>query len=251
VRFSPASLRQDLALLLAWRHQVRAILERVTDPGVARLKLQWWREELQHTYDGEPRHPLSAHLRRILARHALPAGPFLEMAHQVEEEILRRRPANAGALTEACEHDLGALFELLTRCHGTRDPAQVQQARTLGAFCALVYLIRDSGALARSGRTVLPDDQLGEQGLSAEALTQPGNRARLPVLLPRLASRARELLDQGRRSDGLPPFARIRTLVLEDLLRELEASEFDVADQRIGLTPLRKLWLAWREGRAR
>jgi phytoene synthase len=91
---------------------------------------------------------------------------------------------------------------------------------------------------------------LGEQGLSAEALTQPGNRARLPVLLPRLAGQARDLLEQGRSGERLPPFARIRTVVLEDLLRELEAAEFDVADQRIGLTPLRKLWLAWREGRA-
>ena len=46
LRFSPPGLRDDLAILAAWRHQVRIILVEVSDPGVARLKLQWWREEL-------------------------------------------------------------------------------------------------------------------------------------------------------------------------------------------------------------
>ncbi|MNT78478.1 hypothetical protein D3C72_2177190 [compost metagenome] len=30
------------------------------------------------------------------------------------------------------------------------------------------------------------------------------------------------------------------------LLDELEASQFQVLSQRIGLTPLRKLWIAWK-----
>ena len=47
----------------------------------------------------------------------------------------------------------------------------------------------------------------------------------------------------------MPACIRARTLILESLLRELETDGFDVADQRIGLTPLRKLWLAWRESR--
>jgi 15-cis-phytoene synthase len=36
---------------------------------------------------------------------------------------------------------------------------------------------------------------------------------------------------------------------METLLDEIEGDCFDVADRRIELTPLRKLWLAWRESR--
>jgi phytoene synthase len=251
VRFSPRELRHDLALLIAWRRQVRAVLDRVSDTGVARLKLQWWREELQRTFADQPRHPLSVRLRPLVARHALPTDPFLQIAAQAEEELLRRRPADEAALTESCERDMGALFELLTRCHGACEPEALDAARTLGAFCALVYLIRDSGALARRGRTVLPADRLRDQALSAEALTQQAQRARLPQLLPPMARLARELLNAGRGAGSLPPFPRIRARLLEALLGELEASGFDVADQRIGLTAMRKLRLAWREGRRR
>jgi phytoene synthase len=34
--------------------------------------------------------------------------------------------------------------------------------------------------------------------------------------------------------------------IYSTLLDEIEASEFQVLHQRIALTPLRKLWLAWR-----
>jgi phytoene synthase len=250
VRFSPRGLRDHLAALIAWRQQVRAVLERVSDPGVARLKLQWWREELQRTFDGEPRHPLSRQLCPALQSHALPPEPFLRVAGQVEEELLRRRPADAAALAEACERDQGALFELMARCHGQGATAQVGAARDLGTFCALVYLIRDSGALARRGRTVLPDEPLREHGLFAEALGERAHRARLPELLPGLAAQARDLLGRARARGSAPAVARVRSCILEALLQELEAMGFDVADQRVELTATRKLWLAWRESRA-
>jgi phytoene synthase len=250
VRFSPRVLRHHLAALIAWHQQVRAVLERVSDPGVARLKLQWWREELQRTLDGEPRHPLSRQLRPVLRSHALPPEPFLRIADQVEAEILRRHPADARALGEACERDQGALFELLARCHDHGSEGQLAAARDLGAFCALVYLIRDSGALTRRGRTVLPADRLAERGLSADALRERGHRARLPELLPELAEQAHDLLGRARERGAAPAVVRVRARILEALLRELKAMGFEVADQRVGLTATRKLWLAWRESRA-
>ena len=69
LRFSPPPLRDDLAILAAWRHQVRAILEDVSDSGVARLKLQWWREEAGRLDKGKPSHPLSQALQPLVARH--------------------------------------------------------------------------------------------------------------------------------------------------------------------------------------
>lgn len=249
LHFAPKPLRDDLAQLLAWRHQVRAILDEVSDPMLARIKLQWWREELEHTLSGAPQHPLNKALQPVLERHTLPQALFLDIASQVESEILRRQPADEVELDAACDRDLGALFELLARCHSLSDSFQLANARRLGAFCARVYLIRDSGALARRGRAVLPVEQLSVHGLSAEALTQREHRDQLPDLLIKAAARARTRLAESDGKREMPACIRIRTVLLESLLQELEQDRFDVADQRIGLTPLRKLWLAWRESR--
>lgn len=45
---------------------------------------------------------------------------------------------------------------------------------------------------------------------------------------------------------NLPPAIAIRSRILGVLLREIADTGFDVEDQRIGLPPLRKLWVAWR-----
>jgi len=251
VRFAPSEVRNDLAALLGWRHQVRAILDEVSDPGVARLKLQWWRDELARTFSGEPRHPLSQALQPALERHRLPENAFLDMAARVESEILHRCPADEAALDAACRQDLGALFELMARCHAQNDEVRLQTARGLGGFCARVYLIRDSGALARQGRDLLPLAELHAHGLSTEALARREHRRRLPELLAPAATRARSTLPPSAARRVMPGCIRSRTAILESLLEELERDGYDVADQRIGLTPLRKLWLAWKESRRR
>lgn len=247
LRFSPPGLRDDLAILAAWRHQVRTILVEVSDPGVARLKLQWWREELDKLSGGQPSHPLSQAVQAVVSQHQLPLQPFLQIAGQVEEEILRRPLPDSAALIRACDADLGALFELMAGCQGLTDPDRIASVRAIGAFCALVYRIRDSGWLARQGRAPIPMDLLGPHNLTPDALRQGPQRARLPEWLPELARQAQALQARSSHLGALPPFARVRARILASLLREIEVLSYQVVDQRLSLTPLRKLWIAWHE----
>ncbi|MBP6260945.1 MAG: squalene/phytoene synthase family protein [Chromatiaceae bacterium] len=247
LRFSPPGLRDDLAILAAWRHQVHTILVEVSDPGVARLKLQWWREELDKLPAGQPSHPLSQAVQAVVSQHQLPLQPFLQMAGQVEEEILRRPLPDSAALIRACDADLGALFELMAGCQGFTDPDRIASVRAIGAFCALVYRIRDSGWLARQGRAPIPMDLLGPHNLAPDALRQGPQRARLPEWLPELARQAQALQARSSHLGALPPFARVRARILASLLREIEVLSYQVVDQRLSLTPLRKLWIAWHE----
>jgi 15-cis-phytoene synthase len=251
VRFAPAGRRNDLAAVMAWRHQVRAVLTEVSDPGVARAKLQWWREELLRTQGGGPRHPLSRALAPVMARHRLPVQPFLTMAEGVQADLGGHQPADRAALEAGCEGDLGALFDLLARCDGVSDPASLASARALGGFCAQVYLIRDSGLFLRRGRAFLPVDRLAATGLSPGALALPEAAHRLPGLLAEAAAAALAYRDHGVGGQYLPATLRVRGRILAALLATLEAEGFDLAQRRIGLTPLHKLWLAWREARGR
>ena len=249
IRFSPAALRNDLARLAAWRHQVRAILEEVRDPGVARLKVQWWRDEAQRLVDGVPNHPLNRALQPLVARAGLPIAPLFGLTDEVEAAILARELRDAGALEAACDADLGGHFELLARVQGHQDPDALAAARCLGTFCALVYRIRDSGWLARQGRAPIPLTRLRAAGLTPDRLRLAEHRARLPEWLPELARQARALLARPLNFAGLPAGPRLRARILAALLDELEADSFQVAEQRLSLTPWRKLWLAWRESR--
>ena len=254
LRFAPKALRDDLAAVYAWRHQLRGVLDQVSDPGVAAAKLAWWRDELQRTFDGAPSHPLGARLLPLIGRLALHPKPFLDLAWSTEAALTGHWPSDFDELCACAAQDLGALFELVLRVHSSGaqngpDPAQIAAARRLGAYATLVYQIRDSGWLMRRGRFgFIPADRLRPLGLVPEDLALPAGRHQLPRLLADLAGQARSLRAKGGMS-GLPAAVRIRVRLQDLLLAELDQAGFDLADQRIGLTPVRKLWHAWRESR--
>ncbi|WP_295583827.1 squalene/phytoene synthase family protein [uncultured Lamprocystis sp.] len=250
LRLAPISRRDGLAALYGWRYQLQSVLVQVTDAAVAAAKLRWWQDELARTVAGTGSHPLTRQLGPVIDRLGLPAAPFLAMTHGAAAIIERRRPRDPDALTAAAEQDLGALFELLTRAAGDQDPAQIDRARRLGAYTTLVYQIRDCGWLLRRERyEFVSTAQLTARGLQPADLTRPTHRQHLPVILSELAAHARRLRGERRDPEGLPTPIRIRVRLADLLLDELAASAFDLADQRIALTPLRKLWHAWRESR--
>ncbi|MBK1620312.1 hypothetical protein CKO42_18070 [Lamprobacter modestohalophilus] len=289
VRMSTAPHRNALAALFALRAELQAIPDQVSDPGIAQIKLDWWRSEIDRLFAGEPRHPLSERLAPVVAQHPLPQPAFIDLIEGVDRVLRAHRHPDQQAQRQSDEQDLGALFELIARCEGTDadDQGQLTTARRAGGWCAQVRRIRDAGLLLRRGREVLPADQLAAARLSHEQLASADGRQRLPELLrpigeqlhaaaPDRAKRERhpEQTQAGQDTVGqattasqpkrrqrwdafkahksgqtlsrLTPAIRVQLRLHQDLLSVLERSGFDVADQRIGLTPLRKFWLAWR-----
>lgn len=246
VRFAPAALRDALAAAYGWRHEVYRIIDDCSDPGVARLKLDWWRDEIRHSLEGAPRHPLSQVLTPALRAHALPAEPFLEQAQQVENILYARRSPDRQAWQQALTRDRGALHELICRCCGLTEPTVLATARDSGAWCEQVRRIRDGGLLLRRGRELVPPDLLHAAGLDREQLADPRHRQQLPALLAPLAQTLGDRPTNAVEMARLPRALRIQVRIHAALLEELARSDFDVVDQRIGLTPLRKFWIAWR-----
>jgi phytoene synthase len=265
VCFAPSALRDDLALLFAWRGEMRNVLAACSDPGVARLKLQWWREELVRCSEGHAQHPLTQALTPVLKNRQLPPAPFLSMADATEAAVMTQPPKDLRDLEIRCDQDQGSLFELIGRCHGMTEPNTGQHLRRLGAFCGLICLIRDFGADLRRGYNPLPE--------TLTAGEDPTDRALIDVQrkhLQRLALHTREFfaaihpayaVKQAKRASqssvpstsgsppSVPPTISVRTAILSALLDEIERENFSVFDQRVCLTPLRKLWIGWRASR--
>lgn len=239
IRIAPAAQRDALAALFGWRERVRAVLDEVSDPGVACRKLDWWRDEIERTLAGSPRHPVSQAL--AATTDGLPIAPFQAIAEQTEAELRGLRSPDLAAQRRAAERDLGSLFELIVRVDVPIDPPRIDQAQQAGAWCWLVRRWRDAGALLRRHREVIPEQTLEAADLTHARVASPEGRHHLPGLLTDLAA------DLPRPDNtGLPPVLRAQVRIHAALLDELARDGFPVVDQRIGLTPLRKLTIAWR-----
>jgi phytoene synthase len=115
----------------------------------------------------------------------------------------------------------------------------------------LTNIIRDVGEDAMRGRIYLPINELQQFDVKAHEILKGSYSQRFTQLMQFQAQRAHGLYDQAlallpqeeRKSQkpGLMMASIYRTL-----LREIEADQFQVLHQRTQLTPLRKLWLAWK-----
>ena len=114
---------------------------------------------------------------------------------------------------------------------------------------------RDVGEDARRGRIYLPVSELQQFDVKAHELLKReapwGYSERYSALMRFQAERAHRcydeafaLLPEADRAAQKPGL--MMGNIYRTLLREIEASDFQVLHQRIALTPIRKLWIAMR-----
>ena len=121
----------------------------------------------------------------------------------------------------------------------------------LGLAFQLTNIIRDVGEDALRGRIYLPVNELQQFDVKAHELLKRQHSERFVALMKFQTERAHKLYDEAL---ALLPEADRRTQkpglmmasIYRTLLSEIERDNFQVLHQRISLTPLRKLWLAWR-----
>ncbi len=249
IRFGTRQGHPELALLFAWRAEIRRIQYQSRDPGVARLKLDWWRREIEASLQGQARHPLARAMSTPMALRQLPLQPFLQLLDATEADVLAQPIADDAELWDHCRRAGGGFSELLTRVAGGADRRLLDQAQALGGYTRLAEIVTELGADLRRERCYLPQQRLARHRLSAEQLTSGEHPEALTTLLAELARDAVRLLPSNQlRSRALGPAAALAALS-RATLEETARADFPVLDSRVSLTPLRRLWIAWRSSR--
>jgi phytoene synthase len=169
----------------------------------------------------------------------------------VEMDLTQSRYLDFIALERYCYHVASAVGLLASRIFGYRDPATLEYARNLGIALQLTNIVRDVGEDARRNRIYLPIDELQAHGVTAADILNARYSEAFTKLMRFQAERARGYY--ARALAALPPVDRraqrpglIMAAIYRSLLEEIERDGFRVLTQRISLTPLRKLWIAWK-----
>ena len=253
--FLPEERRRAITALYAFCREVDDIVDEVSEANVARMKLAWWRGEIERVYDGKPGHPVARALAPAVQAYDLPREHFLEVLHGMEMDLDHEGFANSSELEAYCYYAASAVGLLSIEIFGYEDAATRDFARELGIALQLVNIIRDVREDARRGRIYLPADAMAAHGVSPADLLAETTPESVRGLLATQAQRARD--HYQRALNHLPDPDRhaqrsglIMARIYMTLLDEIEADGFRVLDHRVALTPLRKLWIAWRCARA-
>ena len=249
--FLPPPRRAAITAFYAFCREVDDVVDEVSDPGVAATKLAWWQSEVGRAYAGQPSHPVMQALMPRAAEFGIEARHLLAIIEGCQMDLTQTRYLDFAALEKYCHLVAGIVGEVSARIFGQVDAKTTEYAHKLGLALQLTNIIRDVGEDARRDRIYLPVNELQQFDVKAHEILKGVYSERFTALMKFQAKRAHALYDEAlallpaadRRSQkpGLMMASIYRTL-----LREVEASDFQVLHQRIALTPLRKLWLAWK-----
>lgn len=252
--FLPPHRRRAITALYAFCREVDDVVDECTDVTIARTKLAWWRTEVAAIYAGKASHPVGKALAAVMADFKLPQDRLLEIIDGMEMDLTQHRYPDFAALRIYCHRVAGVVGLLSAEIFGYTDPRTLDYAENLGLAFQLTNIIRDVGEDARRDRIYLPLDELARFNVTVGDIIHASATADFFRLMEFQAQRALEYYDKA--FAALPACDRkaqrpglIMAAIYRALLAEIRADGMRVLTQRTALTPLRKLWIAWRTWR--
>ena len=249
--FLPAERRRAITALYAFCREVDDAVDEPTDPNVARAKLAWWRTEVAQLYAGTPQHPVTRALVPAIGPYDIRQADLAEIMDGMEMDLNNSRYSDFAGLRLYCHRVAGVVGMLAARIFGYRNARTLEYAEKLGLAFQLTNIVRDVGEDARKNRIYLPMEEIERFDVPAADILnrrQSGNFVRLMEFQARrveqcYADAFATLPAEDRKAQrpGLMMAAIYRTL-----LDEIRRDGFRVLEQRTALTPVRKLWIAWK-----
>ncbi len=249
--FLPPNRRRAITALYAFCREVDDVVDECQDLQIASTKLAWWRQEVSKLYAGKPEHPVTQALVPVIAEFSVPQEQLLEIIDGMEMDLQQSRYLDFKALSLYCYRVASVVGLLAAEIFGYQDRKTLKYAHDLGMAFQLTNIIRDVGEDARRGRVYLPMDELKRFEVPVADILNARHSDNFRKLMEFQIERAEQFYAQA--MSMLPAVDRktqrpglVMAAIYRTLLEEIKNDGCLVLNQRTSLTPIRKLWIAWR-----
>ncbi len=243
--------RAAITAFYAFCREVDDVVDEMVDAGVAATKLAWWQSEVAQSFAGKPSHPVMKALMPLAADYHIEQRHLQAVIEGCQMDLSQTRYLDYPGLQRYCHLVAGVVGEVAANIFGHTQPETIAYAHKLGQALQLTNILRDVGEDALRGRIYLPVNELQQFEVKAHEILKRTYSDRFTALMKFQATRAQGLYDEALAL--LPAADRhaqkpglMMASIYRALLSEIERDNFQVLHQRVSLTPLRKLWLAWK-----
>ena len=246
--------RRTLHALFAFEHELNEVVCESSDPGAARVTLYWWFEEIGRLFSGEARHPVTRELSQLDNADYLSQQELMGCIAVTAQflDTPESGPYQAWLARHAASS--GQIWKTAGRACGCSDPDTLTALAGAGSCHGAFELLHHTRHFAGLGLNVLPSDLLASHNLDLETVIRPDAGATtsgfFTDLFDRLHSDIGNFLSALQEKNADAPLFSITLLrILDALCREYRNARQPITHSRISLTPIRKLWIAWRAAR--
>jgi 15-cis-phytoene synthase len=246
--FAAATARPPLLGIYALLAEWNALMDPATEPSAARIKLEWWREEMRRLTAGVPVHPIGTYLVSLPRAGGVDFAP---LALTVDAALTETNgaPLERGAELEPHAWALRAQpLQLASRLavDVPEESSLVDCTRALAVADYLSRSIRDYAREVRLGRVPFAVDELLAEGIDNTDLDAAHPPIRLQGYLQQLRRRAANHYEIA--AQALPPDHRARQRHLL-VLAALGLKQLNQGAPTLESSGMRDMLLAWSTAR--
>ena len=252
--FLEPEARQAMTILYAFCREVDDVVDECSDAGVAHTKLAWWRDEVARIFTGAAQHPVGKALQAVIARYDLPQEHFLEIIDGMEMDLDYNAYRTFKELSLYCYRAAAVVGLMTAEIFGYDDRRTLKYAHDLGMAFQLTNILRDVAEDAQRGRVYIPEEDLERFKVTRDDIMHGRYNDNMRELLQFEAERAKHYYQQA--FDHLPDGDRYRqrsglimAAVYQALIKAIEDNDYRIFEQRINLSPPRKMYIAWQTAR--
>jgi len=250
--FAKDAVRARLIGLYAFNLEVASTREKVSEPMLGQIRLQWWRDALDEIAACRPRkHPVVLNLSKWIGNSSQAIDIAKTMIDAREADLEEQPFRTLDQLVTYADATSGNLLHLGLLASGVEDEAAVQAARMTGRAYALAGIIRAVPFLGAQGRVMLPAETLARHGLMDARQSIGRDPAKLKAVLAEVMEAAVQALADSRAGGRSPRAARpvmLHRSLAALYLKRLGKAGLDLSDPRLdpgAAARIAALYRAW------
>lgn len=242
--------RDDILILLAFASEVGAAADRVSEPRLGQIRLQWWRDALEAPAGERTGHPLADLLRDVMSRRGITA-PLLLGLIDASEFLLERRPMpDALHLKSYLVKTEGTLFQAAAQMLGGQGSMLDAVCESAGLALGRARLVLGFGRQFARGRQLLPVPDVLLACLDGADLRNDNVSGELAKLLRSEADeacvQARKAIEQAGRLPARVRAAFLPVATVEGDMARWRRMDLDPLREAVSPGQLPHVWRIWR-----
>ncbi len=243
--------RELLFQFFVWVEEIDEIKFKVSEPMLGHVRIQWWREVMEATLEGQhASQPFLALLVKQKKLSQFAKGSFEIFLSACEKEIDGFIPENLNDLEDFISHKYGSVLTMALSLLGDFENRTKQAIHHVALAYGHLDLLLKAPQLARKNCIMLPRDLLTEAEINADEAPLTENKKIVTEITLYLISRAKAQLSQARsfrkyiNRDALPVL--FHACLTDDsirLIRKYRCSIYSIYPRTLGVRTYIRLYI--------
>lgn len=237
--------------LHAFLYELSEIIQECSDPGVARIKLKWWQEEIERLFNQQARHPVTRQMQECIDLNQNLKSTFDSVIEFFNHFIFIEQIDTLDTVLSLYKSTTGGIWYHCGKQLNIDKKEVLDVMREMGSLIHFLTCLQQPHTYINETRCIIPSSFIKNTDLlnlrieSTNKQTQ--QKEAFSPLLIELKNKLDETYIKLKAEDGIN---LKHTLILNRLALktcdEILTDGCNLLDKNISLTPLRKLWIAWR-----